>query len=133
MQQNTKKCNQAIQLIDGNFSIHQLEKIPNLELKSGEFYSLTVTAEEISLVCNSSMNVDALHTETDWRVFKLIGPFEFTVIGVLKQIATILADNHISIFAVSTFDTDYILVKDHQHQMAMEVLQKQGYQWVESK
>jgi len=123
--------NQAIELIKGPFSVHQLKCLEDVPaLQQDTFFSLTLTDSEISLVCNSQIAVDAKHSEAGWRLFKLIGPFEFNVIGVLKKIATILADNQISIFAISTFETDYILVKEAQYESAMVVLSHMGYDWV---
>lgn len=89
------------------------------------------TDEEISLVCPSEYApADALKTEPGWRAFRVKGPLDFSLIGILADIAACLARRRVSIFAVSTFDTDYILVKADHLPDALEALEEAGYETV---
>ncbi|MCM1122314.1 MAG: ACT domain-containing protein [Eubacterium sp.] len=93
-----------------------------------EFYFIGKTDEEYSLVCiteDTPMNT----TERDdgWKGFRIQGVLDFSLIGILSELSSILADNKIGIFAVSTFNTDYILVKEDNFARALEVLALAGY------
>ncbi len=94
-----------------------------------DFYFLGKTDEEISLVCRTEDTPsDAIEREDGWKGFRIQGILDFSLIGILSRLSGILADNNIGIFAVSTYNTDYILVKDGDYDMALEVLEKEGYQ-----
>ena len=77
----------------------------------GSFYSITRTPDELSIVCDSSIVPDGVVSEKSWKAFKVQGPLDFGLTGILAAIANPLAQAKISIFAVSTFETDYVLVK----------------------
>jgi len=92
------------------------------------FYFIGRTEEEISLVCATEDTPE--HTvarEDGWRGFGIQGVLDFSLIGILSKLSGILADNGIGIFAVSTYNTDYILVKEENFERALEVLAKAGY------
>ena len=93
-----------------------------------EFYFIGRTDEEISLVCKTE-DTPAATTERDdgWRGFRIEGVLDFSLIGILSKLSGILAENKIGIFAVSTFNTDYILVKGENFERAMTVLADAGY------
>ena len=95
---------------------------------SKEFYFIGRTDEEISLVCKTE-DTPANTTECDdgWKAFRIEGVLDFSLIGILSKISGILADNKIGIFAVSTYNTDYILVKAENFDKAMTVLGDAGY------
>ena len=96
---------------------------------SGEFYFIGKTDEELSLVVPTDA-VPAETTERDdgWRAFRIQGVLDFSLIGILSKISGLLADAGIGIFAVSTFNTDYILVKKENFEKALGVLADAGYQ-----
>ncbi|MBQ2063403.1 MAG: ACT domain-containing protein [Firmicutes bacterium] len=98
---------------------------------SGEFYFIGKTDEELSLVIPTDA-VPAETTERDdgWRAFRIQGVLDFSLIGILSKISGLLADAGIGIFAVSTFNTDYILVKKENFEKALGVLAVAGYQIV---
>lgn len=118
-----------LNILEGSFSIHRLS--PNNEIPSqlyqNKFYSITKTAEEVSIVCSSSVHLDSERSETDWSCIKVLGPLDFSLTGILADIAAILARAEISIFAISTFDTDYILIKSEKLQAAKKAFQQAGY------
>ena len=86
------------------------------------------TDEEFSLVCPTEM-VPANTTERDdgWRAFRIVGVLDFSLIGILAGISLVLAENKIGLFAVSTFNTDYILTKEEHFERALDVLRNAGY------
>lgn len=94
----------------------------------GSFYAVTRTADELSIVCREAdaprVNVTC---ERGWRAFKLEGTFDFGQIGVLASIANALAEARVSIFALSTYDTDYVLVKGLQFEQAVTALTRFGH------
>lgn len=94
----------------------------------GSFLSITRTEEELSLVCDDARTPQAgLKTERTWRALKVQGPLDFALTGILARLATTLAQAEISIFAISTFDTDYILVKEEQLEAAARCLRAAGH------
>ena len=99
---------------------------------SAEICFVGKTDEELSLVCRTE-NTPAETTARDdgWRGFRVEGVLDFSLIGILSKLSTILAENHIGIFAISTYNTDYILVKDESFALAMDVLAAAGYEITE--
>lgn len=96
-----------------------------------EFYFLGRTDEEISLVCRTENTPDnAIEREDGWRGFRIRGVLDFSLTGILAGLSGILAENMIGIFAVSTYNTDYILVKKENFEHAMNVLCDAGYKIV---
>ena len=91
------------------------------------FYSVTRTADELSVVCAEEHAPEEARCEGGWRALKLEGPFEFTEVGVLLSVAAPLAEAGVGIFAVSTFETDYVLVKDEQTENALSALRARGH------
>jgi hypothetical protein len=95
---------------------------------SGErFLTVTRTASELSIVCEEKMVPEGLHAERNRRLMQIEGTLAFTLTGVLASIAAPLANAGISIFAVSTYDTDYLLVSEEDLQEATQVLEAAGH------
>ena len=118
-----------LSILEGLFTIHRLShncEIPD-QIFRGQFYSISKSDEEISIVCSSSVLLNSENSEPGWSCIKVLGPLDFSLTGILSEISAILAKNKISIFAISTFDTDYILVKSEKIQAAKKALQKTGY------
>ena len=116
-------------------SVHRCDRgaeIPRSVLASS-FFSITRTPDELSIVCDSGMDLESSHCETGWRAIKLEGPLDFSLIGILARIAGILAANSISIFAISTFETDYILLKEKHLLIAKQALEENGYSFISQK
>lgn len=106
------------------------ELIPEWAQK-GEFFSITRTPDELSAVCSQDNIPGNIKCERDWRILKVEGTLDFSLIGILASISTILAQKGISIFAVSTYDTDYILVKNKDIDNAVEALIKEKYEVID--
>ena len=93
-----------------------------------DFYFIGKTDEEISVVCvTEEAPTNTIEREDGWRGFRIQGVLDFSLIGILSKISGILAENRIGIFAISTFNTDYILVKEDDFERALDVLHKDGY------
>ena len=91
-------------------------------------YFIGSTDAELSLVCETDRTpADTLAREDGWRAFRIVGQLDFALTGILSGIAAVLADAQIGIFAVSTYDTDYILVKAENLGPAVEALTRAGY------
>ena len=108
-------------------TVCKVADIKEIDLNT-EFYFIGRTDEEISLVCKTE-DTPAATTERDdgWRGFRIEGVLDFSLIGILSKLSGILAENKIGIFAVSTFNTDYILVRGENFERAMTVLADAGY------
>ncbi len=89
---------------------------------SSALYSITRTEDELSIVCSEEEIPEGAKISGYWRAFKIAGPIPFSMVGVLQSVLRPLADAQVSIFAVSTFDTDYVLVKEEQWLTALQVL-----------
>ncbi|MBR5938418.1 MAG: ACT domain-containing protein [Clostridiales bacterium] len=93
-----------------------------------DFYFIGKTDEELSLVCKTEDTpLNTLEREDGWRGFRIQGVLDFSLIGILSKLTGILAENGIGIFAVSTYNTDYILVKEENYEQALNVLVSEGY------
>ena len=95
---------------------------------NADFYFIGKTDEEISLVCRTEDTPPlAIERDDGWRGFRIQGMLDFSLIGILSKISGILAEHKIGIFAVSTYNTDYILVKEENFDRALSVLNSEGY------
>jgi hypothetical protein len=119
-----------LHLLAGRFAVCRLEgdsALPDWALRAG-FVSITRTDDELSIVC-AEENVPAdVRAERGWLCFKVAGLFAFSEVGVLASLTEPLARAGISLFAISTFDTDYLLVKADDLSHAAETLTSAGHQ-----
>lgn len=114
----------------GSFAICQLPAdadVPGWALQ-GSFFSVTRGADELSVVCPQAQVPAEVRHENEWACLKLAGPFPFSQTGILTSFVQPLSENAIPIFAVSTFDTDYVLVKEAWIDRALEVLKEAGHE-----
>ncbi|MBQ2977235.1 MAG: ACT domain-containing protein [Clostridia bacterium] len=117
----------TLELLPQKFSVCQIENPGQADL-TAPFTFFSRTDEEISLVCESEKAPeDALKREDGWRGLRIAGPLDFSLIGILAKIAGLLAAQKISIFAISTYNTDYVLVKEEKLSAALNTLKKSGY------
>ncbi|MBN1857563.1 MAG: ACT domain-containing protein [Dehalococcoidia bacterium] len=93
----------------------------------GPFSSITRTAHELSVVCPEAGVPEGVKKEGGWKVLMVQGPLDFSLTGVLASLTGPLAREGISVFALSTYDTDYLLVKKEQLEKAVQVLRVDGY------
>lgn len=122
-----------LKLLDAQFDVYRLLSMTDLEDLQGSWF-LSSTDEELSLVCEA-INRDLLKdtvqkSELDWRAVKVAGPLDFNLTGIIAGISQLLAEAEIPIFVVSTFDTDYVLIKERNFAEVLVVLKKAGYVFV---
>lgn len=120
----------TLQKIDGTFAVCRLAPhatIPPWAINDG-FFSITRTRDELSIVCAESQVPSDVTCENDWRCLRVAGSMAFTEVGVLAALVAPLAAAGISIFAISTFDTDYLLVKATDWQETLANLMRAGHE-----
>ena len=120
-----------IKKIHQEFSVCQVEDYSFVNLDS-EYSFIGKTDEEKSLVClTSEVPPNAIRRDDGWKALRIQGVLEFSLIGILSKIAAILADHSIPIFAVSTYNTDYLLVKKENYEKAIQALEAARYKIIE--
>lgn len=117
-----------LKTLSAGFSVCKIEDASHADL-SRPFCFLGKTDEEISLVCETeAVPANTIAREDGWRAFRIQGVLDFSLTGILARISAVLAENEIGIFAVSTYNTDYILVKEENFSRALSVLERAGYE-----
>jgi hypothetical protein len=115
--------------LEGTYAVCRLG--PDAPLPSwastGAFRSITRTAEELSVVCRQDAVPEGVRCERGWRCLRVAGTLDFSLVSVLASLLRPLADAGISAFVVSTFDTDYLLIKGEKLETAGEVLRRAGH------
>ena len=118
----------TIKPITEEFAVCQVEDYSQVNLEN-PFVFTGATDDEKSLVCPIALVPEnALTVDKTWSVFRIEGVLDFSLIGILSKISSLLAENNIGIFAISTYNTDYILTKTTDFQSALRVLEEAGYQ-----
>lgn len=116
----------ALDVLDGTLSVCKLDELPAALLES-DLCFIARTSEELSVVCaTADVPAAALACEDGWRALKVRGPLDFSLTGIMASIATALAEANVALFAVSTFDTDYVLVKEDALEAAIAALRDAG-------
>lgn len=120
-----------IQKLPHDFSVCKVTDYSSVDCNR-EFTFIGSTDEERSLVCRThDLPTNTIDRDDGWKAFRIQGILDFSLIGILSAISAILAEHQIGIFAISTFNTDYILVKAEQFQRAADVLACAGYEIIE--
>ena len=110
-----------------NLTVCKVPDISKIDMTTG-FFFIGKTDEEISLVCRTEDTpAETIARDDGWKGFRIQGTLDFSLIGILSKLSGILADHKIGIFAVSTYNTDYILVKEENFERSLEVLIAEGY------
>ncbi|WP_238588080.1 ACT domain-containing protein [Kandleria vitulina] len=113
--------------IDYKLTVCKVAEVSSIDMRS-DFYFIGKTDEELSLVCKTEDTPDnTIERDDGWRGFRIQGVLDFSLIGILSKLSGILAEHKIGIFAVSTYNTDYILVKEENYERALSVLTSEGY------
>ncbi len=116
-------------VLPGRYSICQMPadaRMPT-QLLDAAFCSITRTREELSLVISESIDIGNFPAERNVKIIQIAGPLEMNMIGVLAGLSAVLAEARIPIFAISTFNTDYILVREEHLTQALRALSEGGY------
>lgn len=122
-----KELKMEIKSFSEDFSICKVTDYSQVNLMD-DFVFIGKTQDEASLVCRTeSVPDNTTHRDDGWKMMRLQGILDFSLIGILSKISTVLAENKIGIFAISTFNTDYILVKKTNYTDALQALAQAGY------
>lgn len=117
----------SLKVLPESFAVCSIDKnqpIPMWVLESRDFYSITRTRDELSIVSDEESVPVGVKAEKGWAAIKVVGPLEFDLIGIVSSLTTVLAENEISVFVLSTYNTDYILIKEENLNTAKTVLSK---------
>lgn len=117
----------TLEVLPGTFAICRLDaqaEVP--DWATGEVVSVTRTPDEVSVVCSDDTVPENIQCEGGWRCLRVAGPLAFSMIGVIASLTGTLAEANISVFVVSTFDTDYLLVKEADFDAAVASLGNAG-------
>ena len=120
----------ALRVIDGRFSICRFpaaDALPSWIWSPASFVTVTRSPTELSVVADQRLVPPATHAERDFALLAVAGPIDFQVVGLLAQLTHVLAQSAIPLFAVSTFDTDYLLVKEKDLGRAVDVLRRRDH------
>ncbi len=122
----------TLKRLEQRFAIHRFsaETLVPKNVFEHSFYFIAKTDDELSIVVPHSCDLNSDKVERDWSALKIQGPLDFALTGIIAKIATLLANEKISVFAISSFDTDYILIKHAAFEEAISVLSKNDYQIV---
>lgn len=118
----------TLEALPGSFAVCRLDagaEIPGWA--SGEVASITRTPDELSIVCLQENVPEDTTCESDWRCLRVAGPLDFSMVGVIASLTGILAAANISVFVISTFDTDLLLVKQGDLEAAVDVFAAAGH------
>lgn len=116
-----------IKKLDFDFSVCKVEDYSKVNL-NGKFCFIGKTDGENSLLClTADVPANTVEREDNWKGFKVNGVLDFSLVGILSQISTVLSKSGIPLFAVSTYDTDYIFTKAENFQRALKALSRAGY------
>lgn len=115
-------------ILEGIYTICSLEKESDVPLwvNKSRFYSITKTNDELSIFCIQENIPSGVKCENNWKILQIDSVLDLSMVGVTAEISTLLAKNNINLFAVSTFNTDYICVKEHNLEKTIEVFKKAG-------
>lgn len=118
-----------LELLPEKFDIHKIHQDSSIppEIYESSFYNVCRTPDELSIVCNSEIRINSIECDSDWSCIKVTGTLDFSLIGIIAKISEILKSAAISIFVVSTYNTDYILVKTEKINDAVLSLKSAGY------
>jgi len=120
----------VLELLENEYSVYKFDPrhIISEDILTNDFISITKTEDELSIIAKENKLNGFLDVENGWKIIKINGILDFSLIGILSKISTILANENISIFVISTFNTDYIMVKKEKIKEAIEILIKNDYE-----
>jgi hypothetical protein len=118
-----------LSVLSGAYGVCQLDRAAPIPAwaTTGDFFAVTRTADELSIVCAQSVIPADVKCESDWNCFKVEGPLDFALTGILASLVSPLSKAGISIFALATYDTDYLMVRHDKFEAALDVLRQAGH------
>jgi len=131
---NKKKIelpNLILTVLEETFTIHKFA--PSTSIPEGvsdcSFFSVSKTGEGLSLICPGYLSVQSEKSSPNWKCLKVAGPLDLNLTGILAGLSDILQKAQISIFAISTFETDYLLIQNQVLENAKSALKRAGYKF----
>lgn len=120
---------QTLQVLSETFAIHSLEEDQSIpaSVLACDVYFIGKTHDELSIVLPQDTEITSIESDLDWRVLEVLGPLNLSMVGIMADIGGVLAKAKVSIFVVSTFETDYFLVKQNDLERAIDALKKAKY------
>ncbi len=119
-----------LEILPQDFSVCKVKDHSQIDLMQ-DFCFVGKTDEELSVVCPTDhVPQHTTRREDGWRAFRIVGILDFSLIGILSGITTILAENSIGVFTVSTFNTDYVFIKSNRFEKAVKVLSENSYSFL---
>lgn len=116
-----------IKMLEQEFAVCQVRDYTQVNW-AAEFCFTGKTDEEYSLVCaTGDVPANVIRRDDGWKAFRIQGVLDFSLVGILSKIAALLAENGVPIFAISTYNTDYVLTKAEHYEKALDVLRQAGY------
>lgn len=124
--------NKNLEILKDEFTIYRFDVNENIpvEVYSSKFYWIGKTDEELSIVCESNIFNNSDKSNNGWSIIKIVGKLDFSLVGVLADISNELKNVGISIVALSTYDTDYIMLKNDRLEEAKTALENFGYKFL---
>ena len=122
----------VLSILEETYIIHKLDQSTKLPegLTDCEFYSLSNSKEELSLVCPDQILIQSENSSPNWKCLKVAGPLDLKLTGILAGLSDTLEKAKISIFAISTFETDYLLIQKQVLETAKTALKSAGYKFL---
>jgi len=120
----------TLEILNDFYSVYQFDsdyKLDNI-FQNNEFFSITRTKDELSVVAKEKSFDNFIKSETGWRILKITGILDFSLTGIISNISSILSEANISVFVISTFNTDYVMVKNETLEKTVEALRGNGYE-----
>ena len=120
---------QTLAVVSETMTIHSLSANANIppEVLRSRLYFIAKTMDELSIVVPESVAIESDDSDGGWRALEVLGPLNLSMVGIMAAIGNVLAKAKISIFVLSTFETDYFLVKHKSLESALQALEKDGY------
>jgi uncharacterized protein len=119
-----------LMILNGIYAIYKFKAVTALPswIRSSDFYSITETRDELSVVAiQNDLVIKDVLINRDWRIIKIEGPLDFSLVGIIADISAVFKKQQIPIFAISTYDTDYVLVKQNYLNAGIQALIESGY------
>lgn len=121
----------VLEVIKNEFTVCKVENVDCVDLNS-DFTFFSKCDNELSLVClNEKVPENTLESEPGWSCFRITGQLDFSLIGIIADISSVLSSKKIGIFVISTYNTDYVMVKSDRLNSAIAFLKAAGYEFIE--
>lgn len=116
-------------VLGGVYSVCHLPQDDAITMPDAGFFCVLRSDDELTIIAEEALVEGVSKQEKGWNILKLMGPFDFDVKGVLAEVSAVLAEANIAIFVLSSFATDYILIKQENKQQAISALEKAGHRY----